>query len=96
MISVEKLKDYAEKLMFTMEESEYKTLQSEFDILLKQVELIDNIDGIKDYEPLDYPFPLDDAYLREDEVTMSLNVNDALSNCKDVNDNRVSVPKVVE
>ena len=96
MISVDKLKDYAEKLMFTMEESEYKTLQSEFDILLKQVELIDNIDGIKDYEPLDYPFPLDDAYLREDEVTMNLNVNDALSNCKDVNDNRVSVPKVVE
>lgn len=96
MISIEKLKNYAEKLEFTMEESEYKTLQSEFDILLKQVDLIDNIDGIKDYEPLDFPFSLDDAYLREDEVSMSISVEDALSNCKDVKDNRVSVPKVVE
>ena len=96
MISVDKLKDYAEKLMFTMEESEYKTLQSEFDILLKQVDLIDNIEGIDDYLPLDFPFPLDDAYLREDEVSMGLSVNDALTNCKDTNDNRVSVSKVVE
>lgn len=96
MISIEKLKSYAMKLEFTMEESEYETLQREFDTLLKQVDLIDKIDGIKDYEPLDFPFSLDDSYLREDEVNMNLSVNEALSNCKDVKDNRVSVPKVVE
>jgi len=96
MISIDKLKSYAMKLEFTMEESEYETLQSEFDTLLKQVDLIDKIDGIKDYEPLDFPFVLDDAYLREDAVSMDLSVNDALSNCKDIEDNRVSVPKVVE
>lgn len=96
MISIDKLKDYAKKLEFTMEEKEYETLQSEFEILLKQVDLIDKIDGIKDYEPMNFPFPLEDSYLREDEVCMSISKEDALSNCKDVKDSRVSVPKVVE
>ena len=58
MISIADLKDYSKKLQFYMKEEEYKTLQSEFDVLLKQVEFIDNIDGIKDYEPLSFPFPL--------------------------------------
>lgn len=96
MISIDKLKDYAKKLEFTMEENEYETLQSEFEILLKQVDLIDKIDGIKDYEPMNFPFPLEDSYLREDEVSMSISKEEALNNCKDVKDNRVSVPKVVE
>ena len=32
MISIEKLKDYAKKLEFTMEEDEYVTLQSELSV----------------------------------------------------------------
>lgn len=95
MISIEELKDYSKKLEFYMKEEEYKTLQSEFDILLKQVEFIDNIDGIKDYDPLSFPFPLDDAFLREDRITMSLDKSEALSNCKDVKDECVKLPKVV-
>ena len=43
MIPIEKLKDYAKKLEFTMEESEYTTLQSEFEILFKQVDKISEI-----------------------------------------------------
>ena len=45
MIPIEKLKDYAKKLEFTMEESEYTTLQSEFEILLKQVDKISEIES---------------------------------------------------
>ena len=45
---------------------------------------------------MDYPFPLENAYLREDEVTMSLPQSEAFSNSKDVMDNSVKVPKVVE
>ena len=94
-ISIDNLKDYSKKLMFTMKEEEYSTLKDEFDILLKQVELIDSVPGIKDYEPMSYPFPLEESYLREDEVTMSLSSEEAFSNCKDVKENSVSVPKVV-
>ena len=94
-ITVDNLKEYSKKLMFTMKEEEYSTLKDEFDILLKQVELIDKVPGIKDYEPMSFPFPLDDAYLRKDEAIESIPREEAFSNCKDVKDECVSVPKVV-
>ncbi len=96
MISIEKLKDYANKLEFTMNEDEYITLQSEFEVLLKQMELIGEIDNLKEVEPLNFPFPLDNSYLREDEVDMELSTKDALMNAKDVLDESIKVPKVVE
>ncbi len=96
MISIDKLKKYANDLEFTMKEEEYVTLQEEFDILLKQVDLIGKIENIDKYEPMDFPFPLDSAYLREDEVSMSLPVSEAFKNSKDVEYDSVKVPKVVE
>ena len=44
----ETLKVLANKLMFTMEENEYDTLSEEFDTILKQMSLIENIEGIED------------------------------------------------
>lgn len=93
---IEKLKDYANKLEFDMKESEYITLQSEFDILLKQMDLIGSIPNLSEYEPLSFPFPLDNAYLRDDESDLELSTKDALSNSKSVYMNQVKVPKVVE
>ena len=46
MIEKEKLKKYAKLLMFDMNEDEYTTLQEEFDIILKQMDLIANIPNI--------------------------------------------------
>lgn len=96
MIPIEKLKDYAKKLEFTMEEDEYTTLQSEFEILLKQVDKISEIEGLSNYEPMSFPFKLDNSYLREDVVDDEISVSDALSNAKDKMSNRVKLPKVVE
>lgn len=96
MISIEKLKDYANKLEFDMEESEYLTLQSEFEVLLKQMELIGNIEGLNKIEPMDFPYKLESSYLREDDVDMILSTEEALMNAKDTKDNYVKVPKVVE
>ena len=95
MITIDNLKEYSKKLMFYMNEEEYKTLEEEFKILLKQVDRIDKIEHIKDFEPMSFPFPLEDAYLREDEVDSSLNNKEAFSNCKDTQDNQVKLPKVV-
>ncbi len=94
-VEINDLKKYAGDLMFTMEDSEYGTLKSEFDILLKQVDLIGGIDGISKYEPMDFPFVLDEAYLREDEVNMSLDKKEAFSNSKSVQDGCVKTTKVV-
>ena len=54
----------ANKLMFTMDESEYDTLLEEFDIILKQMDLIGNIPDIENVEPLIYPIEKTFASLR--------------------------------
>lgn len=96
MIEKNELKKYARNLEFDMLEEEYETLQNEFTILFKQMDLLGNLSDIDKYEPLDFPFELNDSYLREDEVTMNLSTTDVLKNAKDTQDNCVKTPKVVE
>ena len=43
MIEREKIESYAEKLMFRMKPEELDTLEKEFDIILIQMKLIENI-----------------------------------------------------
>ena len=96
MIEKEKLKSYAHKLMFDMDEEEYKTLQEEFETILKQMDLIGKIDGIENIEPMSYPFILDNVSLREDNVVDELEIDEILQNSGSNLYNQVKVPKVVE
>ena len=98
MITRDVLDKLAKKLMFKMNEEEYQTLESEFDIILKQMEYIDKIDGIENVNPMTFPFDLelDDNDLREDIYNNEIDFNDMVINVKDYDDNRVKVPKVVE
>ena len=92
----ETLKMLANKLMFTMEDSEYDTLLAEFDAMIKQMDLIGKIEGIENVEPMSYPFPLEDVCLREDEVVDELEIDDILMNSGSALYNQVKLPKVVE
>lgn len=96
MISKEKLEDYAYKLMFKMEDSEYETLQEEFDVILKQMDLIGKIPNISDVEPMTFPYVTYKVKLREDEVKNTLTTEEILANAKLVDRDQVRVPKVVE
>ena len=96
MIAKEKLKDYANKLMFDMNDEEYTTLQEEFDIILKQMDLIGNIPNISKIEPMTFPFKLEEASLREDEIGDYLVVNEVLENAHHQVNDQVKVPRVVE
>ena len=98
MIDKNKLDDLAKKLMFRMKDDEYETLVKEFDVTLKQMEFIGNIDGIENVEPMFYPFDLelDDSYLREDNYHNEIDFNDMKVNVKDYEGSKVKVPKVVE
>ena len=80
MIEKEKLREYAHKLMFDMNDDEYETLQQEFEVILEQT----------------FPFTNEDASLREDEVGDYLTVDEVLSNTKHQVRDQVKVPKVVE
>lgn len=92
----ETLKMLANKLMFTMEDSEYDTLLEEFDTIQKQMDLIGKIEGIENVEPMSYPFSLDDVCLREDEVIDELEIDEILLNSGSNLYNQVKLPKVVE
>lgn len=90
------LKMLANKLMFTMNEREYDTLLDEFDIILKQMDLIGNIPNIKEVEPMVYPKRLDNVKLREDDVMEEMELDDILVNSGSTLYNQVKLPKVVE
>lgn len=92
----ERLKLLAEKLMFTMNEEEYDTLLNEFDIILKQMNLIEKIDNIENIEPMTFPFPIDGVKLREDIVEEEISIDDILSNTNNTKYNQIKLPKVVE
>ena len=98
MITRDKLEEYAKKLMFEMNEDEYKTLEDEFEVILGQMALIDNIKDIEGVIPMTYPFDLelDDSYLREDVANNEICFDDMKVNVKEYENNMVKVPKVVE
>lgn len=94
-ISKETLKEAAEKLMFTMSESEYQILLEEFESIIKQMELISKIEGVDDATPMTFPFEVATDFLREDEPEAPLDRDAALKNAKDVVDGQIRLPKVV-
>lgn len=96
MITKEKLKNYANKLMFDMQDSEYETLLKEFDVIEKYMNLISDIEGIGKIEPMTFPFELDDIELRSDDESRNISIEDALSNTGSRKGREICVPKVVE
>ncbi len=98
MIEKDELQLLARSLMFDMNDNEYEILEKEFDVILKQMDLIGNIDDIEKISPMTFPFDLelDDSYLRDDVYNNEITFDDMVINVKDYEDDRVKVPKVVE
>ena len=84
------------KFMFRLEEEQYDTLLKEFDIILEQMKLIEDIKEIDGIEPMTFPFELDNVKTREDEKIEVIDTEIALSNAKEKVGTEVKVPKVVE
>ena len=95
-MSIEELKDLATRLKFDMSDDEYKTLQEEFEIILSQMELLGNIDGLENVEPMTFPYPVFAKVIRNDEVGELLNYDEIFSNIKNSRFNQIRVPKVVQ
>ena len=95
MVTKEKLKDYAAKLMFDMDDEGYDRTLEEFETIEKHMALIGEIDGIDSVEPMTFPYVIYHAYLREDEAKECLTNEEVLANAKEKKANQVKVPKVV-
>ncbi len=96
MIEIEKLKNYAGKLMFDMKEEEYETLQKEFDVIIKQMELIENIEGIENVEPMTFPVEVKLESLRDDNIERNVDNELILRNAEVTDGREVQVARVVE
>ena len=92
----EKIDKYAKDLLIGLTDKERDMIQEEFDVIEKNINLINEIPNIKDVEPLSYPFEMYVDDLREDsDEGEKIDIDDLLSNCDVVEGREVEVPKVV-
>ena len=91
----EMVDDYADKLLIGLTEEENKMVLDEFDVIDEQINVINDIPGIENVEPMTHTLDDFEYELREDVVEESVPIEDLLSNCKDVSGWEVEVPKVV-
>ncbi len=94
-ITREVLTDAANRLLFTMSDEQYATLEDEFKTLIKQMGKIGEIPDLDKYEPMTFPFDCETSFLREDEPVEPLARDVALKNAGNKQDNQVKLPKVV-
>ena len=94
-ISIDELKTLANRLLFDMQDSEYQTLQEEFEILLSQMEVLGEIEGADEMEPMAFPFLMESIGLRDDEPVEVLTKEEVLKNTSGTCDNQVRVKKVI-
>ena len=91
----EMVDDYADKLLIGLTEEENKMVLDEFDIIDEQINIINDIPGIENVEPMTHALDDFEFELREDEVEESVPIEELLQNCDDYTGREVQVPKVV-
>ena len=92
----EMVNDYADKLLIGLTEEENQMVLDEFDIIDKNIDIINNIEGIENVEPMSWCLDDFKYELREDEVEESVDIDLLLQNCDDYRISEVRVPKVVD
>jgi len=88
--------DYADKLIIGLTEEEVSLVLDEFEIIDKNIDLINKIPNIENVEPMTHCLDNFIYELREDVVEESTPIEELLQNCDDHSDTEVKVPKVVE
>lgn len=91
----EMIDSYADKLLIGLSNDENKMIQNEFDYLEKSMEEIANIKNIEMVEGMFYALDDFSYELTGDIPLESVSTDCLLKNCDSVEDNLVSVPKVV-
>ena len=91
----EMVDDYADKLLIGLTAEENQMVLDEFDIIDKEIDVINEIEGIENVEPMTHCLDDFEYVLREDEVEESVPIEDLLLNCDDTSGSEVRVPRMV-
>ena len=94
-LTKELVENLADKLWIGRSDEENAMVLDEFEAIDANIDLINEIDGIRDAEPMTHC--LDDFVyeLREDVAVDSVPIEDLLANSDDTEDREIVVPKVV-
>ena len=92
----EMVDDYANKLLIGLTEEENKMVLDEFDVIDKDIDIINTIEGIEDVKPMTHALDgVKMTSLREDVEKESPSVDDLLKNASRKIGQEIEVPKVV-
>lgn len=91
----EMVNDYADKLLIGLTDEENKMVLDEFEIIDKNIDLINEIPNISEVEPMTHTLDDFEYELREDVSIESTPIEDLLKNCDVYEGREVVVPKVV-
>ncbi len=91
----EMVDDYADKLLIGLTKEENKMVLDEFEIIDKNIDLINKIPNIDKVEAMTHALDDFEYELREDVVEPSVPIEELLQNCDDYENDEVVVPKVV-
>ena len=94
-ITNEYVKELAEQLMFELSDKEAQDVKGEFEVLLKQLDLLESIDT-NGVEEMIYPFEQPTSFMREDIVENQISQQEALANAKRVRKDYIILPRVVK
>ena len=86
----------ADLLMIGLTPEENKMVLDEFEIIDKNINKINKIEGIESAECMTHALDNFECELREDVAEESPSIDELLSNCDFRDDREVEVPKVVE
>ena len=87
---------YANNLLIGLSDEENKMVLDEFDVIDKDIDIINTIDGINNIEPMTHCLDSNIDELRDDIAYETPSIDDLLSNAKKKMGREIEVPKVVE
>lgn len=91
----EMVNHYADKLLIGLTEKENKMVLDEFDIIDRNIDIINKIEGIEKVEPMSWCLDRTIEDLRDDIEEESIPVEEILANCDGATEYEVEVPRVV-
>ena len=91
----EMVDSYADKLLIGLTKEENEMVLKEFDIIDKNMEIIANMEGISNVEPMTHALDNFEYVLSNDVAESSPSINELLQNCDRREGMEVEVPKVV-
>ena len=92
----EMVDEYADKLLIGLTEEENQMVLDEFEIIDKNIDIINEIPNIEKVEPMTHTLDNFEYELREDVPEESVPIEDLLANCDDsTSDGEVVVPRMV-